>query len=122
LNGGIAQVQKTVEKTVSNIAGRLFEPNDDNGNPTGERIFTYEPKSYLIIGSHSEFISATGENREKYSSFELYRKNIINPEIITFDELYERARFIVQSNEENQIHTVDAIRDVDSTDVDDLPF
>ena len=34
-----------------------------------------------------------------YSSFELYRKNLTSPEIITFDELYERARFIVKNNE-----------------------
>ena len=38
-----------------------------------------------------------GNNEEKYSSFELFRRNIQNPEIITFDELYERATYIVTS-------------------------
>ena len=31
-------------------------------------------------------------------SFELFRKGTISPEIITFDELYERARYIVNHN------------------------
>jgi len=122
LNGGIAQIQKTVEKTVSNIAGKLFQPKHDSGELTGERIYTYEPRSYLVIGSHAEFMSATGENPEKYSSFELYRKNMINPEIITFDELYERARFIVQSNEDKQIQTQNDEVTAASTPLDDLPF
>jgi hypothetical protein len=33
------------------------------------------------------------------SSFELFRRNQNGVEIITFDELYERARFIVESIE-----------------------
>jgi hypothetical protein len=33
-------------------------------------------------------------------SFELYRRNISPPEIITFDELYERAKFIVEHVED----------------------
>jgi len=35
-------------------------------------------------------------NPEKTSTFELYRNSIHDVEIITFDELYERARFIVE--------------------------
>jgi hypothetical protein len=40
-----------------------------------------------------------GVNTEKFRSFELLRRNTFLPEIITFDELYERARFIVHQNE-----------------------
>ena len=43
-----------------------------------------------------KFRSEHGVNTEKYRSFELYRRNISRPEIITFDELYERAKFIVK--------------------------
>ena len=39
-------------------------------------------------------------NEDKFSSFELFRQNQTNPEIITFDELYERAKFIVKNDEE----------------------
>ena len=30
------------------------------------------------------------------SSFEMFRRNLANPEVITFDELLERARYIVE--------------------------
>jgi len=40
-----------------------------------------------------------GVNQERYRSFELFRRNTTSPEIITFDELYERARFIVEQHE-----------------------
>jgi hypothetical protein len=63
-------------------------------------VFSYRPKSYLIIGNLSEFKTDLGINQEKYSSFELLRKNMISPEIITFDELYERAKFIVFHSQE----------------------
>jgi len=46
-----------------------------------------------------EFVSEHGVNKDKLRSFELLRKNTSNPEIITFDELYERAKFIVQHNQ-----------------------
>ena len=94
LSGGIAQAQKTVQKTLENI-GAEFRPNDVDGYPTGEVLFSYRPKSFLIMGRLSEFDSPTGVSRERYSSFELLRRNTLEPEIITFDELYERARFIV---------------------------
>lgn len=106
LNGAIAQIQKTVQKTVENVGTKL-ETYRDNGDPSGETVFCYEPKSYLIVGNLSEFDTDAGVNKEKYSSFELYRKNMLNPEIITFDELYERARFIVHNNEENRIQSDD---------------
>lgn len=99
LNGGIAQIQKTTQKTLENIGTKL-NPKQDDGSPTGEEIYLYQPKSYLVIGSLSEFETDKGINHEKYSSFELFRKSITNPEIITFDELYERAKFIVHNNEQ----------------------
>lgn len=49
-----------------------------------------------MIGSLDEFKSETGVNKDKLQSFELLRKNIHNVEILTFDELYERARFITE--------------------------
>ena len=65
-----------------------------------ERFFLYQPKSFVVVGTLEEFISANGINEEKLGSFELFRKNLANPEIITFDELYERAKFIIQNTEQ----------------------
>lgn len=72
---------------------------DGVGNPTGEEAFNYMPKSFLVVGSLHEFTSEQGVNHERYRSFELFRRNTNSPEIKTFDELYERARFIVGQNE-----------------------
>jgi hypothetical protein len=50
--------------------------------------------------SLQEFITEGGVNQEKFLSFQPFRRNLNNPEIITFDELFERASHIVQHGEE----------------------
>lgn len=50
----------------------------------------------LVIGSLSEFTNRGATNREKITSFEQYRRSIQDVEVLTFDELYERASFIVE--------------------------
>jgi hypothetical protein len=96
LTGGIAQIQKTVQKSIENIKTKTQIKNKD-GELTGEELYLYQPKSFLVIGSLKEFVGQNGINEDKFSSFELFRKNIFNPEIITFDELYERAKHIVEN-------------------------
>ncbi len=98
LAGAISQVQGTVASAVENLSNKITLENKQ-GDPTGEEIFNYQPKSYLVIGSLKEFYTQDGVNKDKLRSFELLRKNTFNPEIITFDELYERAKFIVRHNE-----------------------
>lgn len=91
----VSQVQGTVSRAIKNLSEHI-EFEDEQGNPTGEEVFNYHPKSFLLIGNLAEFETDHGINKEKYRSFELYRRNINVPEIITFDELYERAKFIVE--------------------------
>jgi hypothetical protein len=98
LSGAIAQIQKTVQKSLENIKTKTAIKND-NGDLTGENLYLYQPKSFLVVGMLKEFQGEFGDNEDKLSSFELFRKNINNPEIITFDELYERARCIVDFEE-----------------------
>ncbi len=98
LSGGISQVQGSVSLAAESIRTKLAL-TDEVGNPTGEEAFNYIPKSFLVIGNLQQFVGDHGINQERYRSFELFRRNTTNPEIITFDELYERARFIVQQHE-----------------------
>lgn len=98
LAGAIAQVQGSVADAIKGLTNKLLV-HDSDGNPTGEQIYNYQAKSFLVIGSMSEFTTPNGVNEDKLRSFELLRKNTLSPEIITFDELYERARFIVEYNE-----------------------
>ena len=58
-----------------------------------QNIYTAEPKGILIVGNTSEF----NGNESIASCFESYRRNTKNPEILTFDELYKRAEFIVRN-------------------------
>jgi hypothetical protein len=69
----------------------------DNYNTAGELIRqkTVDPKSILIVGSDSQFSGAEKERAIKLRTFELFRRDSRNIEILTYDELYERATFIV---------------------------
>ena len=58
-------------------------------------VFTVNPKGILIIGHTKEL-----NKLSKVETFESFRRNINNPEIITFDELFERAKFIVMKEKE----------------------
>jgi len=98
LAGGIAQIQATAALAAKKLASKL-EFKDAEGNPSGETVFTHQPRSFLVIGSLSQFETDNGINEDKYRSFELFRRNIASPAILTFDELYHRARFIVEHEE-----------------------
>ncbi|WP_247406998.1 Shedu immune nuclease family protein [Bradyrhizobium sp. 76] len=95
LVGGVAQTQTTVHAAVEAIGDKL-SVEDELGDPTGEILFSIEPRSCLVIGSLDEFKTENGVNTSKFRSFDLYRKNTWRPEILTFDELLHRARFIVE--------------------------
>lgn len=91
LSNAVTQVQKTTFE----FARTRFreELKDAVGSDLGEIVYSIEPRSYLIIGNLTQLVG----NDDQISCFELFRKNIRSPEIITFDELYERARCIVEN-------------------------
>ena len=69
----------------------------ENFNELQKRhIFTVLPKGILIIGRTNEL-----DQLSKIETFESLRRNIFNPEVITFDELFERAKFIVNNKDHN---------------------
>lgn len=95
LVGAVAQSQATVHAALKDIRDRL-EPVDKRGDPTGEVLYGIKPRSFIVAGRLSEFDADHGVNEQKYRSFELHRRSLKEPEIITFDELYHRARYIVE--------------------------
>jgi Domain of unknown function (DUF4263) len=91
LSNAVTQIQKTVfEFTRSRFRNHL---KDDEGKDTGQSVYSVEPRSYLIIGN----LAQLDANDDKVACFELFRRNIKAPEILTFDELYQRARCIVDN-------------------------
>ena len=71
---------------------------DNYGNKINQKAL--DPKTILVIGKDTMF---NGENEKttdvKKRTFELYRRDSRNIKIITYDELYRRAMFIVESAE-----------------------
>ena len=101
LSGAVAQVQGTVFEALQEL-GAKHDITNPNGEPTGETIVTTEPRSFVICGSLNQFRTENGINTKKFQSFERYRRNVFRPEIITFDELYERARLILEAEHPTQ--------------------
>ena len=87
LAGGIAQVQANCRKW--EIEGSRTDENREL--LVDEGISSIHPRGILIIGQTKQLSS-----QAQKTSFELLRRNLSNPEVLTFDELMERARFIVK--------------------------
>lgn len=98
LAGAVSQVQGTVAAAMQRLYG-LIRPNDKDGNPTGEEVFNFKPRAFIVVGDLSELTGDYGVNTEKLRSFELYRNSIEGIDVITFDELYERSKFIVEASQ-----------------------
>jgi hypothetical protein len=52
-----------------------------------------------VAGSLGEFEAEHGTNLRKFRAFEMFRRNLVAPEVITFDELYHRAKYIVEQQD-----------------------
>ncbi|WDJ04737.1 Shedu immune nuclease family protein [Xanthomonas campestris] len=98
LAGAVSQTLLTVDGMERQFQKMLPMP-DEQGNPTGEDAVIARPRSVVVCGSLSEFVTERGINHDRFRSFELYRRHLVSPDVVTFDELYERARLIVESSE-----------------------
>ncbi len=96
LSGAVAQVQGTVVAAMRNLYG-MFRLEDDGGAPTGEEVFNFKPRAFIVVGSLNEFVREHGVNSDQLRSFEMYRNSITGIDILTFDELHERSKFIIDA-------------------------
>ena len=96
LMGGLSQIQGTVHRAVTAIGDRLQSIDDGGCDVPGDFTYLIRPPSILIVGTLTQLQSnAGGDHQDKIRSFELFRRSIVDTEIITFDELYAKAKFIV---------------------------
>lgn len=86
LVGGVTQLQSYCRTWV--IEGSRQDENKDFLE--SEHIFTYEPKGILVIGDTSSL-----DNPSKRATFHMFRRNLHNPEILTYDELLVRAEYMI---------------------------
>lgn len=96
--GAISQVQRTIQLAERTIEKSL-RPTDSEGNPVGDDAYLIRPRSVIVCGDLEQFVTPHGVNEEKYSSFELFRRHLQGPEIVTYDELLERAKLMVGTSD-----------------------
>jgi len=96
LSGAVAQIQATVSYASESLFGRRSVVGDD-GFPSGEEVFNFSPRSFVVVGSLGEFRREQGVSEDRLRAFELYRTHLHQPEVYTFDEIFERARHIVDA-------------------------
>lgn len=92
LSGGVTQIQQTVYLAREDLDERV-RSTDADGVETGDVTFMIRPRSYLIAGNLKELAPDGNVHMPKVRSFELFRRNLYEPEIITFDELLARAEW-----------------------------
>jgi hypothetical protein len=86
LTDAVAQIQANIDQW--NVEGARTRQNQ----PKLVDTHTVTPKRIVVIGSLSEL----KDPQSKIYTFERFRRSLSNLEIITFDELLERARYIVE--------------------------
>ncbi|OGT06631.1 MAG: hypothetical protein A2103_04480 [Gammaproteobacteria bacterium GWF2_41_13] len=84
---GISQLQ--VNCQTWETTGSKIEQNQESARR--ENFYTHEPRGILVIGHTRQL-----DDLNKRNTFEIFRSNLRCPEILTFDELYERAKYIVE--------------------------
>lgn len=91
----ISQIlEQQAEWQIASASGQHFDKTGTRRIKTRTR----KPKTILVIGAKSEF-SKSGVQRDEETmldTFELFRRECSSIDIITFDELLERAQFIAQ--------------------------
>lgn len=97
VSGAVAQVQKTTHKAIRDLQN-LHRQSTPAGDFEFE-VSTIVPRQVVIIGHLSELAPDGAINVEKMTSFELFRRSQLGTEVLTFDEVLARARFIVESGE-----------------------
>jgi AcrR family transcriptional regulator len=95
--GALVQVQQTVHLACREL-GDYIQDQASQGELLGRGTFLLQPRSYVIVGSLDQLTGDSGGSiPDKVRSFELFRRNLHQPELITFDELVARAEWHVEA-------------------------
>lgn len=90
ISGGLSQLRANARRW--EIEGSQIRKNVDALE--GQNIFTVRPKMLLIAGHCNQLT-----DRARRESFHLFRQGQTDVEVLTFDEIFERAKFIVEHTE-----------------------
>ena len=96
---GAWSLSKNITDALSQIEANIHawdkqgsEQPDNRDRFEAQGIFTVQPKGIIVIGK----LDTIKNSRSKRETFQRFRKSIHGVDIIAFDELYKRAKFIVE--------------------------
>lgn len=96
--GGVTQSLVTVQRA-RDALGEWLAVKDPDGYRTGEEVFSGAPRSFLVVG-RLDSLTRDGElHPDKVRSFELFRRNLATPEVVTYDEVLARAKWVLDLNQ-----------------------
>ncbi len=112
-NDVVHSVSQILEQKASGLIRLDKQQYDSSGNPISQKA--YDSKVVLIMGHWKQLKESSNELeiKTKKKTFELFRNDSRNIEILTYDELYDRARYIVEGTKEEKGK---------ETKFDDIPF
>ncbi|HHH0502224.1 TPA: Shedu anti-phage system protein SduA domain-containing protein, partial [Yersinia enterocolitica] len=96
-----SELTDAVSQILAQKANWEIESQRSNYTSDGDLIReeTHDAECILVIGSISSISGSDREKLIKRKTLELYRRNLKSINILFYDELLERARFIVRSAE-----------------------
>ncbi len=99
IRNGAWSLSKELTDAISQIEANIYtwekqgsDQPDNRDRFEANSIFTVQPKGIIVIGNLKEL----EDNRHKRETFQRFRKSIHGVDILTFDELYQRAKYIVE--------------------------
>lgn len=110
--GGVSQLQANCERV------RLAANDRSNVDWLDERDMTVaDPQGILVVGHTGQLV-----DNGRRASFHRFRRNLWNPTVLTYDELLERARFLVDKATSRAASQPADGMGQGSGDLDELPF
>ncbi|ASR10755.1 MULTISPECIES: Shedu immune nuclease family protein [Rhizobium] len=95
----MSAISQAIEQKAEWLAFAQFGEHFDRNGGSLLEARTRNAKTILVIGSRDEFTRSRSarDARIMRDTFELFRRETRTIDIVTFDELFDRARFITRS-------------------------
>jgi len=93
LSKGLTDALSQIQANIQMWEKEGSEKSNNRDKLEKESVYTVKPKGIIVIGS----LDLLTADRSKWETFQRFRKSIHGIDIITFDELFKRAQFIVEN-------------------------
>jgi hypothetical protein len=96
LAGAVAQAQVTAQLVAEALAGRLPDVDAQGFDVPGDFTYLVRPRSFVVAGHLDQLTGPSGgDDQARIRSFELFRRSLSAPEVLTFDEVLARAEALL---------------------------